>query len=317
MHWHVSMYEDEADLKEGEHHYIVALAATANHRSETGARWAPNAILALVCTLTFIPCPYPNYVALPKGMIIISSGAKMTHLHLLFKTHQILFSSLEMRRLAHLHLLPIIFKSWWEFWQICVSLEVGKKLDRVILDVPVIIPLPCIIARNAVSVMQIKILHWPNFLMNDSSLMKLPDVFCQKHSQQQPIKNQSPGHLLAVALLAGVMDATIKWCSWSVVNSYFWASTLQKLPYARHIAKHLHVIKGAFSKDLVFIFAPGVKRVGHCERSKNSGLPSTSSVYLSVEGLTVEKDPFVPLLCCFGSDTFPFVLLLWFIFKMS
>ena len=52
---------------------------------------------------------HPNYVALPKGMIIISSGAKMTHLHLLFETNHILSSSLEMRWLAHLHLLPIIF----------------------------------------------------------------------------------------------------------------------------------------------------------------------------------------------------------------
>lgn len=117
---HVSMYEDEADLEEREfqkivpgteqHHYIVAQAvAAANHRSETEARRAPNATLAVVCMLTFIPCPYPNYVALPKGMIIISSGAKMTHFHLLCETHHILSSGLEMRRLAHLHLLPIIF----------------------------------------------------------------------------------------------------------------------------------------------------------------------------------------------------------------
>lgn len=42
-------------------------------------------------------------------MIIISSGAKMTHLHLLFEKHHILSSGLEMRWLAHLHLLPIIF----------------------------------------------------------------------------------------------------------------------------------------------------------------------------------------------------------------
>lgn len=119
MHWHVSVYEDEADLEEGElekmmpgteqHHYIVAQAATANHRSETGGRRAPNAIPTIVCMLTFIPCPYPNYVALPKGTIIISSGAKMTHLHLLFETHHILSSGLGMRQLAHLHLLPIIF----------------------------------------------------------------------------------------------------------------------------------------------------------------------------------------------------------------
>lgn len=38
-----------------------------------------------------------------------------------------------------------------------------------------------------------------------------------------------------------------------------------------------------------------------------SGLPSPLSVYASDEGVTVQKDPFVPLLCCFVSDTFPFV----------
>lgn len=42
-------------------------------------------------------------------MIIISSGAKMTHLHLLFEMHHIISSGLEIRQLAHLHLLPIIF----------------------------------------------------------------------------------------------------------------------------------------------------------------------------------------------------------------
>lgn len=44
-HWHVSMYEDEVDLEEGEfekmvpgperHHYFVAQVAATNHRRKT------------------------------------------------------------------------------------------------------------------------------------------------------------------------------------------------------------------------------------------------------------------------------------------
>lgn len=85
--------------KDGAWHWVTSLYCCTGcyYKSQkwNRRRWAPNANLALLCTLTFIPCPFPNYVALPKGMIIISSGAKMTHLHLLFEKHHILSSGLK------------------------------------------------------------------------------------------------------------------------------------------------------------------------------------------------------------------------------
>lgn len=209
------------------------------------ARRAPNAILALVCTLTFIPCPYPNYVALPKGMIIISSGAKMTHLHLLFETHQIRSSGLERRRRrAHLHLLPIIFKSWWEFWQICASLAVGKKCNRVMRDVPVLTPAPPppprIIARNAANGMQIKILHWANFLMKDSRLMLVLRWSSRKHPRQQPMNNQPTGHWLAVAVIGCCHGCSHQM---SAVNSYFWAPAWQEVTIRTANCKRFSIVK--------------------------------------------------------------------------
>lgn len=124
--------------------------------------------------------------------------------------------------------------------------------------------------------------------MNDYRLMRvllrnsptcLPETFTR--TCQWKINHLDIGLLLCYWLV--VMYVAIKWCSWSVATSlknYFRAPTLQKLPYARHIAKYFHVIKGAFSKYLgwpTFIFAPGVEQVGHCRRSQTLGY--YSSVY--------------------------------------
>lgn len=91
------------------YHYIVTQAANENHRSETGACRATNAIFTSFCILTFIPCPYTNYVALPKRIIIISNGAKMTQLYLLLEAQHIFPSGPGMRHVTHLYRVLIIF----------------------------------------------------------------------------------------------------------------------------------------------------------------------------------------------------------------